>query len=121
MSDERLKILKMLEEGKITAEEAAGLIEAVEASLSSAGESAGNKAAFLRIRVWEHDEEKVKVNVPLALARTVLRAIPRSALQKINAQGVDIEQLLSGVMDNLKPGKLVEVHDGGDRVEIVLE
>jgi hypothetical protein len=121
MSEERLKILKMLEEGKINVEEATRLIEAVESPQPVRRESSREKAEFLRILVWENGQEKVKVNVPLALARIAVKAIPNSARQQINAQGLDIDQLLAGVVDNLKPGKLVEVQDGGDHVEIFLE
>ncbi|MSS70203.1 MAG: hypothetical protein EXS64_01810 [Candidatus Latescibacteria bacterium] len=119
MSEERLKILKMLEEGKITVEEASRLIEAVESPAPA--RRAGEKAEFLRILVCENGQEKVKVNVPLALARIAMKAIPNSARQQINAQGLDIDQLLNGVVDSLKPGKLVEVQDGTDHVEIYLE
>ncbi len=122
MSEERMKILKMLEEGKINVEEAARLIEAIEPQAPARRESSsGEKAEFLRILVCENGQEKVKVNVPLALARIAMRAIPNSARQQINAQGLDIDQLLNGVVDNLKPGKLVEVQDGSDHVEIFLE
>jgi hypothetical protein len=121
MSEERMKILKMLEEGKINVEEAARLIEAIEPQAPARRASSGEKAEFLRILVCENGQEKVKVNVPLALARVAMRAIPNSARQQINAQGLDIDQLLNGVVDNLKPGKLVEVQDGSDHVEIYLE
>ena len=119
MSEERMKILKMLEEGKITVEEATRLIEAIEAPTPAEGEH-GGKPGFLRVRVWEDGQEKVKINVPLALARTVLRAIPGSARQQMNAQGVDIEQLLNEI-STMKIGKLVEVEDGSNRVEVVIE
>lgn len=121
MSEERQKILRMLEEGKITVEEAARLIEAVEPPASVGKAPSGEKAEFLRVLVCENGQEKVKVNVPLALARIALKAIPNSARQQINAQGVDIDQLLSGIVDNLRPGKLVEVQDGDDRVEVYIE
>lgn len=121
MSEERQKILKMLEEGKLTVEEAARLIEAVESPAPDGKESSGEKAEFLRVLVCENGQEKVKVNVPLALARIALKAIPNSARQQINAQGVDIDQLLNGVMNNLKPGRIVEVQDGNSRVEVFIE
>ena len=121
MSEERKKILKMLEEGKLSVEEAARLIEAVESQAPEARASSGEKAEFLRVLVCENGQEKVKVNVPLALARIALKAIPNSARQQMNAQGVDIDQLLNGVMSNLRPGKLVEVQDGSNRVEVFIE
>ena len=121
MKEERTKILKMLEEGKITVDEATKLIEAVDDIGSSNHGISGDKARFVRVRIWDDGGEKVKVNVPLALARTVFRAIPPSARQQIDLHGVDLEQLLNGVMDNLKPGKLVEIQDGGKGVEVVIE
>jgi hypothetical protein len=119
MSEERMKILKMLEEGKITVEEATRLIEAIESPAPPEGES-GGKPGFLRVRVWEDGQEKVKINVPLSLARVVMRAIPGPARQQMDAQGIDLEQILNEISD-LKIGKLVEIEDGGNRVEVVIE
>ena len=121
MSEERLRILRMLEEGKVTAEEAAGLIEALGSSRQTAARPEKARALFLRIHIWEDGEKKVKINLPLALARAAVGSIPVQAHQHLHAQGIDIDRLLHGITENLEPGSLVEIQDDGDRVEVVLE
>ena len=50
--EERLQILKMVQEGKVTAEEGARLLEAVEAP-DTGVETSGQPARWLRIRVTD--------------------------------------------------------------------
>ncbi|MFH1009450.1 MAG: hypothetical protein V1800_18390 [Candidatus Latescibacterota bacterium] len=119
MNEERMRILKMLEEGKISVEEATRLIEAVEGPKETEIAAQG-KPKWLKIRVTGGGSEKVNVNLPLSLARVALKFIPQQAKGQIEAQGIDIESLLDEVTEN-KIGKLVEVQDGGDHVEIWIE
>ena len=121
MSEERLKILRMLEERKVTTEEAVELIEAVEGRASADSRPTKGKAEFLRVRIWEDDEEKIKINLPLALAHVALHAIPTQARERVLSQGIDLEQILQGLADDLQPVTLVEIQDEGDRIEVVLE
>ncbi len=118
--EERLRILKMVQEGKVTVEEAVKLLEALEAPVQ---ESAGRQAKWLRIRVWESGAQKVAVNLPLGLVDWALRLIPRRLLQIETEEGktqIDPAELARIIRQGV-PGKLVEVTDGDDRVEIVIE
>jgi len=90
-------------------------------SLPSDAAAAGGQASFLRIQVWQHGEQQVNISVPLALAQEALRHLPDAARDHMKDKGVDIEQLLKAVAQNLKPGKLVEIQDANGRVEIALE
>jgi hypothetical protein len=78
------------------------------------------RANFLRIQVWEDGEQKVKITVPLSLARETLRSLPEEARDEMNEKGIDIDRLLSDIITNPKPGKLVEIQDDDKRVEIEL-
>ena len=72
-SDERVKILKMVEEGKITAAEGAKLLAALSESRQTARKpslkGAGGSASWLRVRVTDMITGKTKatVNLPLGL------------------------------------------------------
>lgn len=119
MTDERLRILKMLEEKKITADEAAKLLDAV--NQTDAG-SQGNR--FLKVRVWERDSGKQKVNVtlPLGLVKWGLKMAPESAKAKIAEQDIDL-RVVSEALEKGIAGKIVEVDDDekGHHVEVWLE
>jgi hypothetical protein len=117
MNEERMRILKMLEEGKISVEEATQLIEAVEAPRETEIVPQG-KPKWIKVRVTGAGSEKVNVNVPLSLARIALKFIPPQAKDEIEAQGIDIDAILNEVT---QVGKLVEVQDGDEHVEVWIE
>ncbi len=122
MNEERLQILKLLEGGKISSEEAARLLQVVEtgpdkpASVGTAGPS-----EWLRVRVVDKGgAEKVNVNLPLALLGVVAKMVPRRLLE---AEGIDldIEAIIQAIRDGAR-GKLVEVQEAdGGLVEVVVE
>lgn len=120
MNEERLKILKMVEDKKISAEEASRLLDALG---SGAEEPASGGAKMLRIRVYERDREKPKVNinVPLSLVKWGLKFIPQSAKAKIDEHDIDLDEIIS-MVEKGNQGKLVDVEDDedGERVEIFI-
>ena len=120
MNEERMRILNMLEEGKISVDEATKLIEAVEAPQQETEIVPQGKPKWLKVRVEDGEDEKVSVNLPLSLARVALKFIPEHARGRMEAQGIDIDALLNEVTET-KIGKLVEVQDGDEHVEVWIE
>ena len=85
MNDDRKRILAMLAEGKITADEAERLITALER------DPGGAKLKYLRVLVDAQDEHdgptKVNVRVPMQLLRAGVRltgVIPTRARDQVN-------------------------------------
>ena len=123
-SDERLKILQMLEEGKITAEEAATLLRALEGRRSRrpGTSGAGGEKRFLRIEVTDlkSGDRKVNVTVPIGLVRAGLRIAERFAPDDFG--DLDIQEIVDLIAEGAE-GKIVEVVDAEDdeRVEIYVE
>ncbi len=126
-SEERMKILKMIQEGKITAEEGAKLLAALR---ESRGKSAGpgkpgfpfgGNRGWLRVRVTDMATGKTKVNVnlPLGLMDAGLRIGAQYAPE---LQGLDLEQLANEVKSG-STGKIIDVidEDDGEHVEIFIE
>jgi len=118
MSDDRMRILKMLEEKKVTADEAARLLDA----LGSGEESGKNK--FLKVKVWEGGSEKPKVNItlPISLVKWGMKMAPESAKAKIAEADVDLK-VVADALEKGVTGKIVEVDETekGERVEVWLE
>ncbi|MCD6530881.1 hypothetical protein J7K99_00370 [bacterium] len=140
MREEEVKILRMLEEGKITAEQAEKLLEALRKP-EEKPETKSRKARWLRIRVYEDGREKPKVNinVPLGLVKALSKLgvkfmdkVPDRVREKLEEQGVDFdlnsitpEQIdeLTNSLTSEGPLKLVDVDDTeeGEKVEIMIE
>jgi DNA-binding transcriptional ArsR family regulator len=127
--EERLKILKLLEEGKITSDEAGKLLDAL-------GTKKSEKARWLKVRVYDagSSKPKVNVNVPLSLMKIALKmggkfsfAIPKKAKEALKEKGIDLESSTEDVLKSLgqleEGFPLVDVVDdeSGERVEVYVE
>ncbi|HRN18729.1 MAG: hypothetical protein WC972_11580 [Trueperaceae bacterium] len=137
MSDEgaRKRILDMLAAGHITVDAATDLLKAVGAQAPRpAGElppaKARGSARILRISIdapgnGEENAAKVRVNVPLALAKYASRFLPADASAELSMQGIDLAQLLKDLGDDVPDGRLVDVEAddgvGGRKTSIVVE
>ena len=101
MTEERKKILEMLSEGKITAEDAERLLDRIEAGPSSdsrPGRKPGDprKIKWLLVHVDGNDGDKVNVRVPINLIRTGIKLgaiLPSGASERIQASGIDLNDL----------------------------
>ncbi len=121
MNEEKLRILRLLEEKKITSAEAMELLEALG---KSGGETGGGRGRILRIRVYEGGdrEPKVNVNVPLGWAKFMAPFIEGKIKAKLADKGYDVDLgRIQEAIESREPMKIVDVQDGGDKVEIFIE
>lgn len=120
-SEERLKILKMIEEGKITAEEGARLIAAL-GKQQATGRPSGSGPRWLRVRVQDlrTGKESVRVNLPINLVNVGMRMGARFIP---DAEQETMMEDLAEALDSGMMGKIVDIVDEeeGQRVEIFLE
>ncbi len=141
-AEERMKILAMLEENKLTADQAALLLNALEdrgrkepapavkAQEAPAPETAittpapaapARKTGYFRIQVSDTNTGKAKVHVrlPLSLVNLGLKIGSRYTDE---LQGINFEELMDALSSG-EGGKLVEVFDeeDGEHVEIYVE
>lgn len=123
-TEERMRILKMIQEGKITAEEGARLISALQDSRKGSARSSGTterSQSWLRVRVTDvlTGRAKVNVNLPLGLIDAGLKIGAQYAPQ---LEGFDVENLISQVKSGTS-GKIIDVIDeeDGEHVEIFIE
>ena len=122
-NDERMRVLRMVDEGKITADQGAQLISALGGDVGSQRPyvDAGAGDGSLRVVVTDLQSGRARVNVrvPARLMDLALhfgsRFVPQSS-------GVDLEELMDAVHAGAT-GKVVDVidHDGGQRVEVFIE
>ena len=123
-SEERMKILKMINDGKITAEEGAQLLTALTQRSEKPKKSGGRSLTgqFLRVKVTDMStgKTKVNVNVPMKLVDAGLNIAAQFTPEMENAQMMDaVKEALS---ENMR-GKIVDVVDEEDQehVEIFID
>ncbi|MXY94620.1 MAG: hypothetical protein F4Y42_14355 [Caldilineaceae bacterium SB0664_bin_27] len=125
-AEERMRVLKMIEEGKISAKEGARLLGALGKSDEQARRQRGTAEAgaegggrWLRLRVSDTRSGKTRVNltIPIGLVNMGLavgaRFVPDVA-------ELDVEEIRDALRSGLN-GKILEVHDEEELVEIFVE
>ena len=121
--DERLRILKMISAKQITAEEGAGLLEALRGApaAKAPGRDEPGKARWLRVRVTDRfsGRTKVNVNLPIGLVDVGLKLGARFAPEMV---GMDISAIQVALKNGVQ-GRIVAIDDEQDdeRVEIFVE
>lgn len=120
-TDERMRILKMIEDKQITAEEGVRLLEALRASRETAPTGETARPRWLRVRVTDRasGKPKVNVNIPVGLLDIGLKMGARFAP---DMNGLDLKAIQEAIQGGMQ-GRIIEVDDEKDdeRVEIFVE
>jgi len=142
-SEERLQILRMVQEGKITAEEGMHLLEALGSSVPVRTESSSPSMSvepatpiaptgfpetpslrtprWFRIRVTDTNTCKVRVNVRLPI-NVVNAGMKMGARFSTEVEGLNMDDL-GALINSGTIGQIVDVYDeeDGEHVEVFLE
>ena len=123
--EERLEVLRLLEGGTITADEAAALLDALDRvdraappPTDGAASPRSAEARQVRIRVTDSATGRATVNVafPLGLIKTGLDIAGQFVPEYLPKADAIRESITAGFR-----GALVDIDDGGQRVEIIAE
>ncbi|HSM55664.1 MAG TPA: hypothetical protein VK879_05865 [Candidatus Sulfomarinibacteraceae bacterium] len=123
-TEERMQILRMIEEGKINAGEGAELLRALEKKDSAAAAEplrGASQPRWFRVRITDlgTGRNKVNVNIPMGLVNVGMKMGARFAP---DMDGVDYDQLMEAIRSG-KQGKVIDITDSEDRerIEIFVE
>ncbi len=118
VSDERMQILEMVEDGKITAAEAMELFSALE---KNDQEIVPQKdAKWLKVRVFTMDDKpKVNVNIPLSLVDVGLKLAKKydPKLKDSGLDNINIDEIMDAVKNGAE-GKIVDVIDEEEQTKV---
>lgn len=121
--EERKKILKMVEDKQISAEEGAKLLTALSSGAQRKAPLATGpgQAKWFRVRVMDINSgrNKVSVNIPMSLVNVGVKMGARFAPE---VEGLDFDEIMEAIRSGAQ-GKILDVVDeeGGERVEIFVE
>ncbi|MBM3151204.1 MAG: DUF2089 domain-containing protein [Chloroflexi bacterium] len=120
-TEERMKILKMIEEGKLSAEEGAKLLAALSAGRGGPALSSLGGARWLRVRVTDLGTGRTKatVQIPISLMEAGMKIGAHFAPE---VAGVDMNEVMSALRAGMT-GKIIDAKDeiDGEHVEIFVE
>lgn len=129
--EDKKRILKMIEEGKINAEEAIKLLDVLGSTEKCDGivksevvedddffdlKNDGKGGKILFVRVKSNDGSKVKINIPLEFIK-IMGGIGSMYSNELEKYNIDIEKLMNAI-DNGFVGRLVDVESGNDKVVV---
>lgn len=130
-NEEKMQVLKMVEEGKISAEDAADLLQAIEIGEKKSASSQENHSAgpsfsvhephWIRVRVSDIVSGKSNVNIRLPLG--MVRAGMKMGMKfSPEMKSLDMEEVMDLIRSG-QLGKIVDVYDDNDNehVEVFLE
>lgn len=120
-TEERMQILKMIQEGKITAEEGAKLLSALRDSRKDIRPTspASIRKGWLRVRVTDMHTGRTKVNVNLPMG--LVDAGMNIATQF--APDINFAEIAEAIRAGSMEGKIVDVIDeeDGEHVEVFID
>ena len=131
MSEERKKILKMVAEGKITADEADRLLGALRES--------DVRGRFLKVRVVdeERNRTKARIDIPIGVVKAALKigtlfkgVLPEGQTVKVQGRDISLDNVTPEMIETIiaelgDSGKytLADIHDDdkNEHVEVYIE
>lgn len=120
-AEERLRILQMIQEGKVTAEEGAKLLQALGSSKPSTPLPRASDPRLLHVRITDLNTGRTKanINIPMSLVNVGIKLGAR-----FTPAGADIDY--DEIMDAIQSGAsgmIVDVEDvdSGEHVEVWVE
>ena len=120
-AEERMRILKMIADKQITAEEGARLLEALRAGGAGPAREESRSVRWLRVKVTDKHSGRVKLNVtvPIGLVDVGIKMGARFAPE---IGGMDTGVIQDAIREGVQ-GRIVEFddEDDGERVELFVE
>ncbi len=123
-TEERMQILRMIEEGKITASDGADLLRALDQNNRGQTVSPLKGASaprWFRVRVTDTTTGRVKVNIniPMGLVNVGVKMGARFAPE---VEGVNYDEIMEAIRSG-QQGKIMDITDeeDGEHVEIFVE
>ncbi len=119
MQEEIKKVLELLEEGKITKEEAVELIKAIKSSAGSEEKQSEanvkSRRRTFRVLITKNGKNEFEVNIPFGIVKFGLAIAKKIGKNSLNVNGkeipIDTDKLSEILKDPNFKGKIVDVTD----------
>lgn len=120
-AEERMRILQMIQEGKVSAEEGAKLLQALGNAKQTPPTPPTRDPRILRVRITDTEtgRTKVNVNIPMSLVNVGIKLGARFAPDSAN---IDYDEIMAAIREGAS-GMIADVEDAesGEHVEVWVE
>jgi hypothetical protein len=118
VSEERMQILEMVEEGKINTKDAMELLNALETNQEAITPKKDAKWLKIRVRTMD-DNPKVNVNIPLSLVDVGLKLAKKfdPKLEDSGLDQIDLDEIIEAVKNGAE-GQIVDVEDEENQTKV---
>lgn len=125
MNEEFMRILKMVEEGKLNADKAKELIDALEQPSQEIITVKDYDNKMLRVNIESHEGDEVKLKLPVKVIKTIIKATGKLPMMSTNVDGVNMDELMdiiSSSLDSSVMGEILNINSAdGDMVKVLVE
>lgn len=123
MNENITRILKMVEDGKISADKAAELIEAIKGKETETGQDnqgcRGEK--MFKVNVLSGKGDKIKIRLPVKFVKSSLKAFGKMPVNVKGCEEIDMKVITDAIENDIE-GEIVTVKScDGDDIEIKIE
>lgn len=125
MNEELQRVLRMVEEGKLSTEQATEFIKAINMGADTSRndlsfEKKSNDQKMLRVHVVSEDKDDVKVTIPLKLISSLKGIIPTIPQVKEHAGEIDFDMLFEAIENGIE-GPIVDIKTEKETVLISID
>lgn len=125
MNEEFMRILKMVEEGKLNADKAKELIDALEQPSQEIITVKDYDNKMLRVNIESHEGDELKLKLPVKVIKTIIKATGKLPMMSTNVDGVNMDELMdiiSSSLDSSVMGEILNINSAdGDMVKVLVE
>jgi len=123
MNENITRILKMVEDGKISADKAAELIDAIKGKETETEQDNQGccREKMFKVNVLSGKGDKVKVRLPVKFVKSSLKAFGKMPVNVKGCEEIDMK-VITDAIENDTEGEIVKIKGcDGDDVEIKIE
>jgi len=121
MNEEIKRILKMVEEGKLSSDQASELISALKEKETDSGQTKSSIDKQLKVNIKSHNGKNVNIKLPIKFVKGIIKATGKLPVHINGNQEIDMKAI-SDAIENDITGKIVELNSSeGDYIEVLIE
>lgn len=125
MCEEIFRVLKMVEEGKLSAEKATELLAAMNGNDKSLSKINNYEDKMLKVQASSGKGDKVTVNLPIDVVSDILKSTGKLPIKLNGIEDIDIKEIsmtIANALEHRMIGEIVNVESASnDYVRVVIE
>ena len=127
MNEEVIKILKMVEEGKLSADKAKDFIEALDNDKKAdeiiSVKDYDNK--MLKVNIQSHEGDQVNVKLPVKVIKSIIKVTGKIPMVSNEMDGINMDEMMDIIANSLDSsvmGEIVNIQSAkGDEIKVFVE